>query len=53
MRYCYDCLVERPTESDHQCLQAWEEPGKHMVAAVTALPETSDVTLSRPKELEE
>ncbi|XP_040612136.1 prolactin-3B1-like [Mesocricetus auratus] len=34
-------------------LQAWEEPLKHMVAAVAALPDASDVMLSRAKELEE
>ncbi|XP_005066493.1 prolactin-3B1 [Mesocricetus auratus] len=34
-------------------LQAWEEPVKHMVAAVAALPGTSDAMLSRAKELEE
>ncbi|XP_031214651.1 prolactin-3B1-like [Mastomys coucha] len=34
-------------------LQAWEEPLKHMVAAVAALPHVSDTLLSRTKELEE
>ncbi|CAH6803954.1 prolactin-3B1 [Phodopus roborovskii] len=34
-------------------LQAWEEPLKHMVAAMAALPDASDVMLSRTKELEE
>ncbi|XP_059118329.1 prolactin-3B1-like [Peromyscus eremicus] len=34
-------------------LQAWEEPLKHMVAAVAALPDVSDVMVSKTKELEE
>ncbi|XP_021036194.1 prolactin-3B1 [Mus caroli] len=34
-------------------LQAWEEPMKHMVAAVAALPHVPDTLLSRAKELEE
>ncbi|CAO2595584.1 PRL3B1 [Lemmus lemmus] len=34
-------------------LQAWEEPLKHMVTAVAALPDVSDVMMSRTKELEE
>ncbi|GAB1298027.1 Prolactin-3B1 [Apodemus speciosus] len=34
-------------------LQAWEEPIKHMVAAVASLPHVPDTLLSRTKELEE
>ncbi|XP_028637592.1 prolactin-3B1-like [Grammomys surdaster] len=34
-------------------LQAWEEPLKHMVAAVATLPHVTDTLLSRTKELEE
>ncbi|XP_037061754.1 prolactin-3B1-like [Peromyscus leucopus] len=34
-------------------LQAWEEPLKHMVAAVAALPDASEVMLSNTKDLEE
>ncbi|XP_052012179.1 prolactin-3B1-like [Apodemus sylvaticus] len=34
-------------------LQAWEEPIKHMVAAVASLPNVPDTLLSKTKELEE
>lgn len=34
-------------------LRAWEDPLKHMAVAVAALPDASDVMMSRTKELEE
>ncbi|XP_034366773.1 prolactin-3B1-like [Arvicanthis niloticus] len=64
---CHTAAIPTPENSDqvHQTssedllkvsitiLQAWEEPLKHMVAAVATLPRVPDTLLSRTKELEE
>ncbi|XP_032740662.1 prolactin-3B1 [Rattus rattus] len=64
---CHTAAIPTPENSEqvHQAksedllkvsitiLQAWQEPLKHIVAAVATLPDGSDTLLSRTKELEE